>query len=67
MSEVTQRERFLNAGEVQRFLCISASSFQALRRDSSIQFPRAIEVTPRAVRWRLSEIEAWLEKRRVEA
>lgn len=42
-----------------------ASIYKIAARDPN--FPRAIKVTPRAVRYRRDEIEAWIESRKAAA
>ena len=53
--------RLLRLSEVQARCGLSRSSLYRKMRDRS--FPEPLKVGVRAVRWRESEIEAWLETR----
>jgi len=54
-------ERLLNRREVERVCCLKRSSIYRGMRAGT--FPVAVKVGPKAVRWRLSDIERWLENR----
>ena len=55
----TTTDRLLRLNEVQARCGLSRSSLYRMMRDGS--FPEPLKVGVRAVRWRESEIEAWLE------
>ena len=57
----TTTDRFLRLSEVLARCGLSRSSLYRMMRDGS--FPEPLKVGVRAVRWRESEIEAWLESR----
>ena len=63
MEEYSLNERLLRRREVQRFTGLSRSSIYRLMEISD--FPRPVRIGPRAVRWKLSDITAWLESRPV--
>ena len=54
-------ERLLNVREVTELIGVSKSTLH--RMVSANRFPRPIRVGLRAVRWRLSEVLAWMESR----
>ena len=52
-------EQLLPRGEVERRTGLSRSSlYREMRRGS---FPEPFRVGPKAVRWRLSEVEQWID------
>ena len=53
--------RFLRRREVEGMTGLSRSSIYKGMEDG--WFPQAVKVSPRAVRWRLDEIEAWMSSR----
>ena len=53
--------RLLRRRDVERITSISRASIYRLMRDG--RFPEPLKVGPRAVRWRESEINSWLEGR----
>ena len=55
----TTTDRLLRLSEVLARCGLSRSSLYRMMRDGS--FPEPLKVGVRAVRWRESEIEAWLE------
>ena len=57
----TTTDRLLRLTEVLARCGLSRSSLYRMMRDGS--FPEPLKVGVRAVRWRESEIEAWLESR----
>ena len=57
----TTTDRLLRLSEVLARCGLSRSSLYRMMRDGS--FPEPLKVGVRAVRWRESEIEAWLESR----
>ena len=56
-------DRLLRRREVERITGLSRSSVYRLMQDG--EFPRPVRVGPAAVRWRESDITAWLESRPV--
>ena len=64
MQEVTtMQERLIRRREVEEIAGLSRSSIYRLMQDG--EFPRPVRVGPAAVRWRASDITAWLESRPV--
>ena len=57
MAAETGLDRLLNMAEVLEVTGLSRSSIYSLMRQGV--FPEPLKVGPRAVRWRLSEIEEW--------
>ena len=57
----TKTERLLTRLEVEKVVSLSRSAIYRLMRSGD--FPEPIQVGTRAVRWRLSEIQEWLESR----
>ena len=57
------RDRLLRRREVERITGLSRSSIYRLKQDGD--FPRPVRVGPSAVRWKESDIAAWLESRPV--
>ena len=55
------RERLLRRPEVERVTGLARSSIYRLMQSGD--FPRPVKVGPAAVRWRESDIAAWLESR----
>ena len=54
-------ETLIGRQEVERTVGLSRSTiYDAMRRS---EFPLPLKVGPKAVRWRSSEIEAWVESR----
>lgn len=60
-----EADALLTVRDVQRLLRISNPTLSRLRADKNAQFPKPIAVTAKAVRWRRSDVEAWLESRKV--
>lgn len=56
---IVQEERLLNAREVTELIGVSRSTLH--RMVAANRFPRPIRVGLRALRWRLSEVLAWME------
>ena len=56
---VVHEERLLNVREVTELIGVSRSTLHRMVSDN--RFPRPIRVGLRAVRWRLSEVLAWME------
>ena len=54
-------DRLLRRREVEEITGLSRSSIYRLMQDG--QFPRPVKVGSAAVRWRASDITAWLESR----
>ena len=64
MQEVTtMQDRLLRRREVEEITALSRSSIYRLMQEG--EFPRPVKVGPAAVRWRLSDINTWLESRSV--
>ena len=51
-------DRLIRRAEVQRMTGLSRSHLYALMKEN--KFPRQMHISPGSVRWRLSEIEAWM-------
>ena len=56
-------DRLLRRRQVEKITGLSRSSIYRLMQDG--EFPRPVKVGPAAVRWRASDITAWLESRPV--
>ena len=56
-------ERLLRRREVEKITGVSRSSIYRLMQESD--FPRPVRIGPGAVRWKASEINAWIESRPV--
>ena len=56
-------DRLLRRRQVEEITELSRSSIYRLMQDG--EFPRPVKVGPAAVRWRASDITAWLESRPV--
>ena len=54
-------DRLLRREEVEQRCALGRTSVYRLMRSG--RFPEPLKVGPRAVRWRESEIEAWMESR----
>ncbi len=54
-------DRLLRRREVEEITGLGHSSIYRFMKDG--EFPRAVKVGPVAVRWRASDIAAWLESR----
>ena len=54
-------DKLLTRPEVEKWLALSRSSVYRLMREGIL--PEPIRIGPRAVRWKSSEIEAYLESR----
>lgn len=59
--ENTMQERLLRRREVERITGMSRSSIYRLMQEG--EFPRPVRVGPAAVRWRASDIMAWIDSR----
>ena len=57
------RERLLRRREVEEITGIGRSSIYRLMKKG--KFPRPVRIGPAAVRWRASDITAWMESRPV--
>ena len=55
------QDRLIRRVEVERLCALSTSSIYRLMGEN--RFPRPIRVGPKAVRWRESDIDAWVETR----
>ena len=60
---MTMHDRLLRRRQVEEITGLSRSSIYRLMQDG--EFPRPVKVGPAAVRWRASNITAWLESRPV--
>ena len=58
---LTMRDRLLRRREVERITGMSRSSIYRLMQSGG--FPRPVRVGPSAVRWKESDITAWVESR----
>ncbi len=63
METISMNERLLRRREVERITGVSRSSIYRLMQDSD--FPRPVRIGPGAVRWKASEIMAWIDSRPV--
>ena len=59
--ETTDEDRLLRRPEVQRLTGLPVSTIYYHMRTGS--FPEPLKIGARAVAWRLSEVQAWLEAR----
>lgn len=57
------QDRLLRRRDVERITGVSRSSIYRLMQEG--EFPRPVRVGPGAVRWKASDIEAWIESRPV--
>ena len=57
------QERLLRRREVEKITGVSRSSIYRLMQESD--FPRPVRIGPGAVRWKASDINAWMESRPV--
>ena len=55
------QDRLMRRREVERIAGLSRSSIYRLMQEG--EFPKPVRVGPTAVRWRASDITAWLESR----
>ena len=60
---MTIHDRLLRRRQVEEITGMSRSSIYRLMQDG--EFPRPVRIGPAAVRWRASDITAWLESRPV--
>ena len=56
-------DRLLRRRQVEEITGMSRSSIYRLMQDG--EFPRPVRIGPAAVRWRVSDLSAWLESRPV--
>ncbi len=63
MEAYSMKERLLRRREVERWTSMSRSSIYRLMQEG--EFPRPVRVGPGAVRWKASDITAWIESRPV--
>lgn len=57
------QDRLLRRREVERITGMSRSSIYRLMQEA--EFPRPVRIGPAAVRWKASDITAWIESRPV--
>ena len=57
------QDRLMRRREVERIAGLSRSSIYRLMQEG--EFPKPVRVGPAAVRWRASDITAWIESRPV--
>jgi predicted DNA-binding transcriptional regulator AlpA len=63
--ESMNQEILLNPAEVSAMLKISRKTFEYfLRKEDNMSFPKPITFGPRMRRWRLSDIEEWINSAR---
>ena len=60
---MTMHERLLRRRQVEKITGMSRSSIYRLMQDG--EFPRPVGIGPAAVRWKASDITAWMESRPV--
>ena len=63
MEAYSMKERLLRRREAERITGMSRSTIYRLMQEEA--FPRPVRVGPGAVRWKLSDISAWIESRPV--
>ena len=56
----------LTVRDVQQLLRISNPTLSRIRADKNADFPKPIAVTTKAVRWKRTDVEDWLERRKVD-
>ena len=54
---------YLSTHEVLKRYAIGNTTLHRWRRDPSLKFPAPVQLGPRCVRFRLTELEAWEESR----
>lgn len=62
-----QSERIIRLREVIEKTGLSKSSIYRLAADTNSDFPAAVRLSQAAVGWRESEVDAWIQSRRVAA
>ncbi len=65
MEECAIADRLLRRPEVEQIVGAGTSTLYKMIREGN--FPKPVKITTAAVRWRLSEINAWIEARSVAA
>ena len=61
MESTVTEERLLTRGEVEHMVGLRRSALYQLLRDG--EFPKPYRATGKAVRWRLTEVQAWIAAR----
>ena len=56
-------EKLLTRPEVEAAIRLQRSALYRLLRDPGSGFPQPLRIGPRAVRWKASEVAAWLDSR----
>lgn len=65
MSEDLRPERLLKLGEVCHKTSLGSTFiYQQIKKE---QFPKAIKLAEKCVRWRESDIDAWIDRRQAES
>ena len=59
----TTIDPMLKPSEVEQMVGLSRQRLYVLMKDKADPFPAGVRVGHRAVRWRMSEVEAWLSRR----
>lgn len=62
---VSSKDRIIRPKELSEMLGISRTSIWRFERDGV--FPKHVQLGMQSIGWRLSEVNAWLEKRQVVA
>ena len=57
------KPKILRRPDVERLVCLKRSAIYRLMAEDL--FPKPVRIGPRAVAWRISDIEAWLRERGV--
>jgi prophage regulatory protein len=59
MKETNMQDRILRVPEVQSFTGVSRSALYSMLRRG--EFPRPVKIGDRAIGWRQTDLEAWIE------
>ncbi|WP_252177481.1 AlpA family phage regulatory protein [Endozoicomonas sp. 4G] len=62
-----QPQTYLTRQQVLTRYGIGNTTLYRWMQDSEVSFPKPVQMGPRCVRWKMSELEAWEEKRQTEA
>lgn len=65
MTTATPADRYIGLGELATMLRVGKSTLERMKAAGKL--PPHVEITPAVHRWKLSEVEAWLEARRCKA
>ena len=61
MKAIPMNERLLRRRKVEKITGLSRSTIYRLMQESD--FPRPVRIGPGSVRWKVSDIKAWIESR----